>query len=157
MSLGKQYFDNWLVFIKQQDRSFSRTEKNSNHSSYMKGFSITRSSNIFSIRSESYILAEIFWQQPTWKSFWMITLNLRLVKLGLRTLGYNNNSTQNQNLFQPTARNLLDISFVNIKFSNESIPYALRRIEPYNSKLLLIPTINGSLYYHTSWKTKSVL
>ena len=28
MSLAKQYFDDWLVSIKQQDRSFSRTEKN---------------------------------------------------------------------------------------------------------------------------------
>ena len=27
MSLAKQYFDDWLVFIKQQDFSFSRTEK----------------------------------------------------------------------------------------------------------------------------------
>ena len=27
MSLAKQYFDDWLVSIKQQDRSFSRTEK----------------------------------------------------------------------------------------------------------------------------------
>ena len=30
------------------------------------------------------------------------------------------------------------------------------RIEPYNSKLLLIPTNSGSLYYHRSWKTKTV-
>ena len=34
----------------------------------------------------------------------------------------NNNSTQNQNEFQPSARNLLDISSVNIKFSNQFIP-----------------------------------
>ena len=27
MSLAKQYFDSWLVSIKQQDRSFSRTGK----------------------------------------------------------------------------------------------------------------------------------
>ena len=25
--LAKQYFDDWIVSIKQQDRSFSRTEK----------------------------------------------------------------------------------------------------------------------------------
>ena len=37
-------------------------------------------------------------------------------------MGYNNKSTQNQNVFQPTARDL-GISSVNIKFSNESIPY----------------------------------
>ena len=39
----------------------------------------------------------------------------------LRILGYNNNSTQNQNALQPTARNLLGISSVNITFSNEAI------------------------------------
>ena len=27
MSLAKQYFDDWLAFIKKQDRSFSITEK----------------------------------------------------------------------------------------------------------------------------------
>ena len=31
------------------------------------------------------------------------------------------------------------------------------RIEPCNSKLLLIPTISGSPYYHTFLKIKSVL
>ena len=31
------------------------------------------------------------------------------------------------------------------------------RIGSYYSKLLLIPTISGSPYYHNSWKTKSVL
>ena len=59
MSLAKQYFDDWLVSIKQQDRSFSGTEeKNSNHGKNMKGFSFTRGWNIFSIRSDSYILVE---------------------------------------------------------------------------------------------------
>ena len=68
---------------------------------------------------------------------------------------YNNNSTQNQNVFQPTARNLLGISSVNIKFPNEPFHGPIEeRIEPYNSKLLLIPTICGSPYYHTSWITK---
>ena len=37
-------------------------------------------------------------------------------------MGYNNNSTQNQNRFQSTEKDLLGISSVNIKFSNESIP-----------------------------------
>ena len=48
----------------------------------------------------------------------------------LRNFGYNNNSTQNQNVFQTTARNLLSVSSVNIKFtlSNES-PMNLRRIQ----------------------------
>ena len=36
MSLAKQYFDDWLDSIKKQDRSFSRTEKNSNHSIHVK-------------------------------------------------------------------------------------------------------------------------
>ena len=31
------------------------------------------------------------------------------------------------------------------------------RTEPFNSKLLLWPTINGSPYCHISWKAKSVL
>ena len=31
ISLAKQCFDDWLVSIKQQDHSFSRTEKNPNH------------------------------------------------------------------------------------------------------------------------------
>ena len=39
----------------------------------------------------------------------------------LRNVGYNNNSTQNLNVFQPTARNLLGISSVYIKLSSESI------------------------------------
>ena len=34
----------------------------------------------------------------------------------------NNNLTQNCNVFQPTASDLLVISFINIKFSNELIP-----------------------------------
>ena len=58
MSSAKQYFDDWLISIKQQDCSFSITEERSNHSKHMKGFSITRGSNIFGIRSGSYILAE---------------------------------------------------------------------------------------------------
>ena len=40
----------------------------------------------------------------------------------LRNVGYNNNSTQYQNVFQPTARNLLGVNSVNPKFSTESIP-----------------------------------
>ena len=47
----------------------------------------------------------------------------------LRNLGYNSNSSQNQNMFQPTARNLLGNGFVNIEFSNEPIPYSYRPIE----------------------------
>ena len=34
---------------------------------------------------------------------------------------------------------------------------AEERIEPYNSKLLIIPKISRSPYHHTSWETKSVL
>ena len=58
MSLIKQYFDDWLVSIKQQDYNFSRTEKNSNLSKHMKGFSITRDSNIFSIISNTFWLKD---------------------------------------------------------------------------------------------------
>ena len=40
----------------------------------------------------------------------------------LRNVAYNNNSTQYQNIFQPTARDLLGISSVNTKFPTESVP-----------------------------------
>ena len=53
MSLAKQCFDDWLVFIKQQDRSFSITEKKKNHSKHVKGILIIRGGNIFSIRSDN--------------------------------------------------------------------------------------------------------
>ena len=32
-----------------------------------------------------------------------------------------------------------------------------KTIEPWLSKLLLIPTISGLPYYHSSWKIKSIL
>ena len=57
MSLAKQYFDDRIASIRQQDYSFSRTEKkNSNHNKHAKGFSITRGNNIFSIRSDTFWL-----------------------------------------------------------------------------------------------------
>ena len=37
-------------------------------------------------------------------------------------MGYNNNSTEYQNVFQPTARDWSGVSSVNTKFS-ESVPY----------------------------------
>ena len=40
-------------------------------------------------------------------------------------MGNNKNSTQNQNVFQRTARDLLGISSLNIKSSNESIMKAV--------------------------------
>ena len=58
---NSQWFRN-VDSIKQQDCSFSRTEKKSNHSKRMKGFSITRGSNIFRRRSDHCILAEGFCQ-----------------------------------------------------------------------------------------------
>ena len=85
----------------------------------MEGFLITRGSNIFSIRSDT------FWLKDS------VITNLKIILEDnfqhgasnvnplLTNLEYNNNSTQNQNLFQTTARNLLG---TNIKFSNESIP-----------------------------------
>ena len=67
---AKQYFDDSRVAIKQQDRSFFRTEKKkSNHSKHLKGFSITRGSYIFRIRSDSYILTERFCQHQPGKHF----------------------------------------------------------------------------------------
>ena len=67
MSLAKQYFDDWIVSIKQQHSLFSRTEKkkNSNHSKHAKGFLITGGSNIFSINSDSYILRGNILSTPT--------------------------------------------------------------------------------------------
>ena len=62
MLLVRQYFDDWLVPVKQQICSFSRTEKKSNHSKHTKGFWITRDSNIFRIKPDIYILAEKFFQ-----------------------------------------------------------------------------------------------
>ena len=63
--------DDSLVSIKQQNRSFSKTEKKSNHIEHMKDFSITRGSHIFRIRSG------IFWLKNYvnnnllfWKLFW---------------------------------------------------------------------------------------
>ena len=60
----------------------------------------------------------------------------------------NSNLTQNQNAFQPTARNVLGNGSANIEFSNELIPFSHRpiekRTEAYNSKLLLMATKNRS-------------
>ena len=42
-------------------------------------------------------------------------------------MGYNKNLIQNQNVFQPTARNLLGISSTNIKLSNEFMSQAYKR------------------------------
>ena len=42
-------------------------------------------------------------------------------------MGNANNTTQNQNVFQPTARDLLGIISVNIKLSNTSIQKVYRR------------------------------
>ena len=68
MSLAKQYFDGCLVSIKQKDLSFSRTKNNkSNHSKHVKGFSITRGSNIFSISSD------IFWLK------YSVNTNLKII------------------------------------------------------------------------------
>ena len=50
----------------------------------------------------------------TWRAFKLLVVVI--------SLGYNNNLTKNRNISQPTARNLLDISTLNIKFFNESIP-----------------------------------
>ena len=128
---------------------FLAQKKKSNHSIHVKGFSITRCSKIFSIRSDSYnILAGNILSTQTW------TVEL-LTRGLLRNVGYNYNSTQYQNVFQPPARDLSGISSVNItsplnQFHSSRL-YLEERIEPYSSKLL-IPTIRGSPYYHTSSK-----
>ena len=80
----------------------------------MKGFSITRGSNIFSIRSNTFWLKDF------------VNTNMKIV-LGdnfqpgacnvnrlLRNLGYNNNSTQNQNAFQTAVRNLLGLGISSV-------------------------------------------
>ena len=87
----------------------------------MKGFSITRGGNIFSIKSDT------FWLKDFVNTYLKIILEDNFqhgactVNPLLRILEYNNNSTQNQNLFHTAARNLLGTSSVSITFSNESI------------------------------------
>ena len=73
----------------------------------MKCFSITRGSNIFIIWSDTFWLKDF------------ANTNLKIILIDsfqsgvcnvnphLKNLGYNINSTQNQNVFQTTARNLL--------------------------------------------------
>ena len=123
MFLAKQYFDDWLVSIKQQDRTFPRTEKqNLNQSKHMNGFAVTWSSNIFSIRSDNNAQITTFCQEQIENYFGNFWPGSRKVNSLLRNVESNNNSTQNQNEFQPSARNLLGISSVNVKFSNEFIP-----------------------------------
>ena len=56
MSLAKQYFEDSGVSMKQKDCNFFKTEKNSDHSKHMKEFLINRGSNIFSIRSDSFLI-----------------------------------------------------------------------------------------------------
>ena len=51
---------------------FSKKEEKSNHSINIKGVSVTRRRNIFSIRSD-YILAGNILSTPTYKLFWKIT------------------------------------------------------------------------------------
>ena len=65
----------------------------------MKDFLITRGSNIEIILEDNF--------QP----------GACKVNPLFRNLGYNNNSTQNENVFQHTARILLGITSINIKFS----------------------------------------
>ena len=49
------------------------------------------------------------------------------VDLLLRNLEYDNNTIQNQNVFQPIERNALGDGSVNIEFSNELILLAYRK------------------------------
>ena len=53
-----------------------------NHSKHIKGFPITRGSNTFSIKSDSYILGDRFCKDKLeTQTFWKITFNLGLLKL----------------------------------------------------------------------------
>ena len=70
---------------------FLEQKKNSNHSKHVKGFPITRGSIVFSIRPDTFGLKDF------------VNTNLKII---LRNLEYNNNSTQNQSVPQLTARNL---------------------------------------------------
>ena len=87
----------------------------------MKGFSITRGSNIFSIRSDTFLLKDFI--NPNLKTISEDNVQSGACKVNplLRNLGYNNISTQNQNIFPPTARNVLAVSSVNIELSNKPI------------------------------------
>ena len=115
-----------MIDLSLTNTVFLERKKKFKHSKHVKVFSITRGSII---RSDHYISAGNIFTAPTWKLFWKITFNWGTCKVNLllRKVGYNNNSTQNWNIFQPAARDLQGISSVNNKFSNESIPYAYER------------------------------
>ena len=84
----------------------------------MKGLSITRGIDIFRIKSDTF-----------WLKYFVSTI-LKIIFEGifetgvckvnplLGNLGCNSNSTQNQNVFQLTVRNVLGISSINSTFSN---------------------------------------
>ena len=103
MFLAKQYFEDQLAFIKQQDCIISRTEKKSNHSKHMKGFQLLEAV-IFSLSGQIHFDWKIL-PTSTWKLFWKMTCKV------------NSYLTQNQNEFQVPARHLLGNSSVNIKFT----------------------------------------
>ena len=123
MSLVKPCFENWLVSIQEQGFNFSRSVKKSNHSKHMKGFYITRSSNIFSIKSDKFWLKDLL-TTPIWKLLTTILINYKVSPLW-RNLGSNNDLTENQNKFQFPARNVLGKSSVNIKFWGATFPSLL--------------------------------
>ena len=80
----------------------------------MKGFSITRGSNIFSIRSSTVWLKDFVNTNLKFileENFEPVACNVNPL---LRNLGYSNNSTQIQNVFQTIATNLLGISSVKL-------------------------------------------
>ena len=105
MSLAMQYFDDWLISIKEQNWNFSRTEK-----------------LLETVISSGTGQTHLFWVRDFVNTDLKIILEDNFqpgacnVNPLLRNLEYNN-STQNQNVFQTTAKNLLGTSSVNIKFS----------------------------------------
>ena len=96
----------------------------------MKGFPITRGSNLFRIKSSTFWLKDFVNTNLKFileENFEPMACNVNPL---LRNLGYNNNSTQNQNVFQTTATNLLGISSAKITFSNESITPIKKELNP---------------------------
>ena len=120
------------------------------HSKHSTSFPNTRSSNTFSIRSDTICLKVKDFVKTNLKFILKDNFYLGLLKGSPLSsiLRYNSNLTQNQNAFQPTARNVLGNGSANIEFSNELIPFSHRPIEKwteaYNSKLLLMATKSRS-------------
>ena len=108
MYLAKQNLDEWLVSIlKNRIAAFLEQKKNQIATNALRAFSITRGSKIFSIRSDSYYILNTSWKIILDDKFQPEACKFNPL---LRNLEYNNNSTQNQDVFQLTTRNLFSIT-----------------------------------------------